>query len=178
MQALYDFFFSFFFTLFFNKSRPCATQTLSSGSPLAERDENGRYIHLDFVPDTFMLPQDYSLFTEEFRRSGGGTSIKLTVILFCVITIFLILLFYFIFGRGFIRRACKVLTGSQHTFISTLSSALCVCDDMCNFQWRWQSSIGTWIMKPTGAAQGRGIFLVNRLSQIKKWSRDSKSQQR
>lgn len=76
------FFFSFFFTLFFNKSRPCATQTLSSGSPLAERDENGRYIHLDFVPDTFMLPQDYSLFTEEFRRSGGGTSIKLTVFYF------------------------------------------------------------------------------------------------
>ena len=43
------------------------------GSPLAERDEAGRYIHLDFVPDTFMLPQDYSLFTEEFRRCGGGT---------------------------------------------------------------------------------------------------------
>ena len=75
-------------------------------SPLAERDENGRYVHLDFVPDTFMLPQDHSMFTEEFRRSGGGT----------------------------------------------------------------------WIMKPTGAAQGKGIFLVNRLSQIKKWSRDSKAQ--
>jgi tubulin polyglutamylase TTLL1 len=33
-------------------------------------------------------------------------------------------------------------------------------------------------MKPTGAAQGRGIFLVNRLSQVKKWSRDSKQLQR
>jgi tubulin polyglutamylase TTLL1 len=64
-----------------------------------------RYIHLDIVPDTFLLPQDYSLFAEEFRRSGGGS----------------------------------------------------------------------WIMKPTDSREGRGIFLVNKLSQIKKWStpRDS-----
>jgi tubulin polyglutamylase TTLL1 len=27
-----------------------------------------------------------------------------------------------------------------------------------------------WIMKPTGAAQGKGIFIINKLSQIKKWS--------
>lgn len=47
-----------------------------------------------------MLPQDYNIFLEEFRRSGGGT----------------------------------------------------------------------WIMKPTSAAQGKGIFLVNRLTQLKKWS--------
>ena len=43
------------------------------GSPLAERNEAGRYVHLDFIPDTFMLPQDYSIFAEEFRRCGGGT---------------------------------------------------------------------------------------------------------
>ncbi|KAB0355969.1 hypothetical protein FD754_000125 [Muntiacus muntjak] len=34
---------------------------------------------------------------------------------------------------------------------------------------------GTWIMKPCGKAQGKGIFLVSKLSQIKKWSRDSKT---
>lgn len=33
-------------------------------------------------------------------------------------------------------------------------------------------------MKPTGSAQGKGIFLINRLSQIKKWSKDSKAPQR
>lgn len=32
------------------------------GSPLAERDGLGRYIHLDYVPDTFMLPQDHGIF--------------------------------------------------------------------------------------------------------------------
>ncbi|KAL5007155.1 hypothetical protein ScPMuIL_015961 [Solemya velum] len=33
----------------------------------------------------------------------------------------------------------------------------------------------TWIMKPCGKARGVGIFLVNKLSQLKKWSRDSKT---
>ncbi len=27
-----------------------------------------------------------------------------------------------------------------------------------------------WIMKPTNRAQGKGIFIINRLAQIKKWS--------
>mmetsp|Transcript_29221 Transcript_29221/g.76529 ORF Transcript_29221/g.76529 Transcript_29221/m.76529 type:complete len:406 (+) Transcript_29221:100-1317(+) len=78
------------------------------GSPLAERDEKGRWVHLDIIPDTFMLPHEHGMFVEEFRRCGGGT----------------------------------------------------------------------WIMKPTGSAQGKGIFLVNRLSQIKKWAKDAKGQPR
>uniref|UniRef100_A0A8K9WVP8 Polyglutamylase complex subunit TTLL1 n=1 Tax=Oncorhynchus mykiss TaxID=8022 RepID=A0A8K9WVP8_ONCMY len=75
------------------------------GSPLAEKDENGKYLYLDFVPVTFMLPADYNLFVEEFRKSPSST----------------------------------------------------------------------WIMKPCGKAQGKGIFLINKLSQIKKWSRDSRT---
>lgn len=59
----------------------------------------------DFVPVTYMLPADYNLFVEEFRKSPSST----------------------------------------------------------------------WIMKPCGRAQGKGIFLINKLSQIKKWSRDSKT---
>ncbi|XP_048404326.2 polyglutamylase complex subunit TTLL1-like isoform X3 [Stegostoma tigrinum] len=75
------------------------------GSPLAEKDENGKYVYLDFVPVTFMLPADYNMFVEEFRRNPNST----------------------------------------------------------------------WIMKPCGKAQGKGIFLINKLSQIKKWSRDNKA---
>ncbi|GMH42391.1 hypothetical protein BSKO_10310 [Bryopsis sp. KO-2023] len=55
---------------------------------------------LDFIPTTYMLPQDYSLFVEEFRRSSNST----------------------------------------------------------------------WIMKPACKAQGRGIFLINKLAQVKKWA--------
>uniref|UniRef100_A0A7N8XMR0 Polyglutamylase complex subunit TTLL1 n=1 Tax=Mastacembelus armatus TaxID=205130 RepID=A0A7N8XMR0_9TELE len=43
------------------------------GSPLAEKDENGKYIYLDFVPVTFMLPADYNLFVEEFRKNPSST---------------------------------------------------------------------------------------------------------
>ena len=67
--------------------------------------DQGRYVHLDFIPVTFMLPADYNLLVEEFRKNPNST----------------------------------------------------------------------WILKPAGKSQGVGIFLVNRLAQIKKWSRDSKT---
>ncbi|KAK4474885.1 hypothetical protein MN116_000746 [Schistosoma mekongi] len=75
------------------------------GNPLAMKDDAGRYIYLDFIPVTYMLPQDYNLFAEEFRRNPSFT----------------------------------------------------------------------WIMKPCGKARGVGIFLINKLSQLKRWSRDGKS---
>mmetsp|Transcript_41192 Transcript_41192/g.131825 ORF Transcript_41192/g.131825 Transcript_41192/m.131825 type:complete len:290 (+) Transcript_41192:167-1036(+) len=55
---------------------------------------------MDFVPVTFTLPSDYSLFVEEFRRYSHST----------------------------------------------------------------------WIMKPAGKAQGKGIFLVNKLAQVRRWA--------
>uniref|UniRef100_A0A1I8H9H2 Polyglutamylase complex subunit TTLL1 n=1 Tax=Macrostomum lignano TaxID=282301 RepID=A0A1I8H9H2_9PLAT len=75
------------------------------GNPLAEKDDTGRYVHLDFIPITFMMPQDYNLFAEEFKKHPTST----------------------------------------------------------------------WIMKPCGKARGIGIFLINKLSQLKKWSRDGKA---
>eukprot|EP00937_MAST-01D_sp_MAST-1D-sp2_P001757 g1757.t1 len=54
----------------------------------------------DFVPVTYVLPADYSIFVEEFRRNPNQM----------------------------------------------------------------------WIMKPTGKAQGKGIFIINKLSQIRKWA--------
>ena len=34
--------------------------------------------------------------------------------------------------------------------------------------------LNTWIMKPVGKSQGKGIFLFQRLSQISKWRADTK----
>lgn len=83
------------------------------GNPLAEKTEftmpNGqmvtRYIHLDFIPVTYVLPADYNMFVEEYRKSPQST----------------------------------------------------------------------WIMKPCGKSQGAGIFLINKLSKLKKWSREAKT---
>ncbi|CDR17270.1 unnamed protein product [Oncorhynchus mykiss] len=75
------------------------------GKPAGRERRKREYLYLDFVPVTFMLPADYNLFVEEFRKSPSST----------------------------------------------------------------------WIMKPCGKAQGKGIFLINKLSQIKKWSRDSRT---
>lgn len=74
------------------------------GNPLAEKTEN-KYLHLDFIPVTFILPADYNMFVEEYRKNPQST----------------------------------------------------------------------WIMKPCGKSQGTGIFLINKLSKLKKWSREAKA---
>lgn len=62
------------------------------------------FVPPDFVPVTYLLPADYTLFVEEFRRNPNAM----------------------------------------------------------------------WIMKPTSRSQGKGIFIINKLAQIKKWSTQSK----
>jgi hypothetical protein len=37
-------------------------------------------------------------------------------------------------------------------------------------QFKQRESGSTWIMKPQAGAQGKGIFLINKLSQVKDWS--------
>ncbi|KAL3314883.1 putative tubulin polyglutamylase ttll1 [Cichlidogyrus casuarinus] len=74
-------------------------------SILATKDEKGNYIHLDFIPTSFALPQEYSLFVESFKKTPSAT----------------------------------------------------------------------WILKPSSKSRGVGIFLVNKISQVKRWARYSKS---
>ena len=45
-------------------------------SPLAAKDDKGSYLHLDLVPATFMLPGDYGMFAEEYRRMPGTWIMK------------------------------------------------------------------------------------------------------
>ncbi len=39
-------------------------------NPLGAKDQNGNYLYTDFIPSTYNLPSDYSLWTEEFKRHG------------------------------------------------------------------------------------------------------------
>lgn len=74
------------------------------GNPIAGH-LHGKLVFLDFVPTTYVLPADYHLFLEEYRKNPR-----------------------------------------------------------------------TWIMKPCGKSQGTGIFLIDKLSQLKKWSKENKYQ--
>mmetsp|Transcript_16308 Transcript_16308/g.35273 ORF Transcript_16308/g.35273 Transcript_16308/m.35273 type:complete len:440 (+) Transcript_16308:120-1439(+) len=65
--------------------------------------DGGNADELDIIPATYVLPQDYALFVEEYRKSPSST----------------------------------------------------------------------WIMKPSSKSQGKGIFLINKLSQVKRWSSNS-----
>jgi len=75
---------------------PCSRQELAK--------DGANTSSADFVPVTYLLPADYTLFVEEFRRNPNAM----------------------------------------------------------------------WIMKPTARSQGKGIFLINKLAQIKKWSTQSR----
>lgn len=62
-------------------------------NPIAEKDDQGAPLYMDIVPMTYILPGEYNIFAEEFKKYPNAT----------------------------------------------------------------------WIMKPTSRAQGKGIFLVNKL---------------
>jgi len=47
--------------------------TEKNNDPIAEKDDNGNYVYLDIVPQTYILPADYTLFVEEFWKSTTGT---------------------------------------------------------------------------------------------------------
>lgn len=70
---------------------------------LEKEGKNEEAAAYDFIPTTFVLPREYSMFVEEFKKVGG-----------------------------------------------------------------------VWIMKPIGSAQGKGIFLFTRLSEISEWKTDYK----
>ena len=87
-------------------------------NPLAAKDDAGRYVHLgsclepprssqlwhiDFIPPTYNLPGEYSLFVEDFHRNPNST----------------------------------------------------------------------WIVKPSSRSQGKGIFLLSKINQLKKISAQS-----
>jgi hypothetical protein len=40
-------------------------------NPIAEKDEVGNYLYMDIVPNTYILPGDYTIFVEEFRRNAN-----------------------------------------------------------------------------------------------------------
>ena len=71
----------------------CRKDMEKENNPIADKDDSGALLYMDIVPMTYILPGDYTIFVEEFKKFPNAT----------------------------------------------------------------------WIMKPTARAQGKGIFLVNKL---------------
>lgn len=42
-------------------------------NPIADRDENGNLLYMDVVPITYILPGDYTIFVEEFKKNPNTT---------------------------------------------------------------------------------------------------------
>lgn len=42
-------------------------------NPIADRDEAGNLLYMDIVPITYMLPGEYTIFVEEFKKNPNTT---------------------------------------------------------------------------------------------------------
>lgn len=42
-------------------------------NPIADRDESGNLLYIDVVPMTYILPGDYTIFVEEFKKNPNTT---------------------------------------------------------------------------------------------------------
>lgn len=101
-------------------------------------DEAAAY---DFIPTTFVLPKEYSMFVEEFKKVSGDES-------------------------AFPPTASVFQHHPLRPNVRTHS--------LCPPPILSAQSAGVWIMKPIGSAQGKGIFLFSRLSEISDWKTDFK----
>jgi len=108
---------------------------------------------VDFLPATFALPGEYALFAEAFRKeteteaSRGSAKENVTHV------------------------SVRSSSRSRVTKSVVTKSASKSADRVSSSPRRRKHP--TWIMKPTGKAQGKGIFLINSLQQTKRWANAS-----
>jgi len=102
-----------------------------------EKEGNAEMVaRYDFAPMTFVLPGDYALFVEEFKKFTPQQ------------------------------------TNPSSSSSSSSSNNVGVTSNIPPSSSTSSTSGGTWIMKPVGRSQGKGIFLFTKLSQIQQWKSD------
>ena len=98
---------------------------------------------VDFLPATFALPGEYALFAEAFRKETE-TSVS---------------------SRGSAKE------NVAHVSVRSCARSRVTKSVVTKSAERRKHP--TWIMKPTGKAQGKGIFLIDSLRQTKRWANAS-----
>lgn len=78
--------------------------------------------------------------------------------------------------RRELEREGKVLEG-RYTYLDFLPTTFTLPGDYNLFAEEFKKTPSSvWIMKPNDKARGIGIFIINKLQQIKKWSREKNAQ--
>ena len=118
-----------------------------------EKQQNKAAHLLDFVPTSYNIPGDYPIFENEFRKQ--------------------------IIERDQSKKKNRKYTTSSNNNstnndtnnnLENTGSQNLVNYNNFNTKQRGLK----WILKPASRAQGSGIFIINRLSQLKKWTNSSK----
>lgn len=75
--------------------------------------------------------------------------------------------------KRMIRTVDKEYGKAESSKFDFISTSYALPQEHALFQEEFKrNSGGVWIMKPVGKAQGKGIFLINKLSQISNWKKD------
>lgn len=69
----------------------------------------------------------------------------------------------------------KCATGHFSSYLDLVPTTYVLPADYNLFIDAYRKSPCTWIVKPCGKSRGTGIFLIDKLSQLKKWFRDKKN---
>jgi len=75
-------------------------------------------------------------------------------------------------ARKTLDREARLLEAAKYTFFPQTFS---LPSEYNMFVDEFKKSGGVWIMKPCGRAQGRGIFLIHKLSQLAEWKAGTKT---
>ena len=119
---------------------------------------------VDFLPATFALPGEYALFAEAFRKETE-TEASPTAKENVTVSVRSSSRSRATSARGLVTKSASKSADREPVAPSRASRGFSSSPR--------RRKHPTWIMKPTGKAQGKGIFLINSLQQTKRWANAS-----
>ena len=120
---------------------------------------------VDFLPATFALPGEYALFAEAFRKETE-TEASPTAKENVTVPVRSSSRSRATSARGLVTKSASKSADREPAVAPSHASRGFSSSPR-------RRKHPTWIMKPTGKAQGKGIFLINSLQQTKRWANAS-----
>ena len=105
----------------------------------------------DFLPPTFVLPGEYALFVEAFRKESKTVVAQGDE------------------SNGTKDNGKQTPNERARHRIGSAGGSRMVENNIAKPKTKPKTKHPTWIVKPVGKAQGKGIFLINSLAQVRRW---------